>query len=78
MSTVHAADGIREAEILRGDGVISANFPKVTPHDLRHTAASLAISAGANMRQCRRCSDASRRRADFLAADALRTDGNRP
>jgi integrase len=23
-------------------------FPKVTPHDLRHTAASLAISAGAN------------------------------
>jgi integrase len=24
------------------------NFPKVTPHDLRHTAASLAISGGAN------------------------------
>src|SRR4029079_17946400 len=23
-------------------------FPKVTPHDLRHTAASLAISEGAN------------------------------
>ncbi len=23
-------------------------FPTVTPHDLRHTAASLAISAGAN------------------------------
>ncbi|MGB8209650.1 MAG: site-specific integrase, partial [Mycobacterium sp.] len=23
-------------------------FPRVTPHDLRHTAASLAISAGAN------------------------------
>ena len=25
-----------------------ADFPKVTPHDLRHTAASLAISGGAN------------------------------
>ncbi|MEV8223103.1 tyrosine-type recombinase/integrase [Dietzia maris] len=25
-------------------------FPKVTPHDLRHTAASLAISAGANVK----------------------------
>ncbi|WP_420793573.1 tyrosine-type recombinase/integrase [Microbacterium thalli] len=24
-------------------------FPRVTPHDLRHTAASLAISAGANV-----------------------------
>lgn len=23
-------------------------FPRVTPHDLRHTAASLAVSAGAN------------------------------
>lgn len=25
-------------------------FPEVTPHDLRHTAASLAISAGANVK----------------------------
>jgi integrase len=25
-------------------------FPRVTPHDLRHTAASLAISAGANVK----------------------------
>jgi integrase len=24
-------------------------FPKVTPHDLRHTAASLAVSAGGNV-----------------------------
>lgn len=24
------------------------DFPRVTPHDLRHTAASLAISGGAN------------------------------
>jgi len=26
------------------------DFPTVTPHDLRHTAASLAISAGANVK----------------------------
>lgn len=26
------------------------HFPRVTPHDLRHTAASLAISAGANVK----------------------------
>jgi integrase len=25
------------------------NFPRVTPHDLRHTAASLAVSAGGNV-----------------------------
>ncbi len=29
-------------------------FPKVTPHDLRHTAASLAISAGANVKAVQR------------------------
>ena len=28
----------------------SGDFPKVSPHDLRHTAASLAISAGANVK----------------------------
>ena len=28
----------------------SDGFPKVTPHDLRHAAASLAISAGANVK----------------------------
>lgn len=31
-----------------------ADFPKVTPHDLRHTAASLAISAGANVKAVQR------------------------
>ena len=30
------------------------NFPKVSPHDLRHTAASLAISAGANVKAVQR------------------------
>lgn len=27
-----------------------SDFPRVTPHDLRHTAASLAVSAGANVK----------------------------
>jgi integrase len=30
------------------------SFPTVTPHDLRHTAASLAISAGANVKAVQR------------------------
>jgi integrase len=30
------------------------SFPTITPHDLRHTAASLAISAGANVKAVRR------------------------
>jgi integrase len=29
-------------------------FPRVTPHDLRHTSASLAISAGANVKALQR------------------------
>ncbi len=37
-------------------------FPRVTVHDLRHTAASLAISAGANARWCSGCSGTLRRR----------------
>lgn len=31
-----------------------ATMPRVTPHDLRHTAASLAISAGANVKAVQR------------------------
>lgn len=27
-----------------------AKLPRLTPHDLRHTAASLAVSAGANVK----------------------------
>lgn len=33
---------------VRSSREVDATFPRVTPHDLRHTAASLAISAGAN------------------------------
>lgn len=29
---------------------VDAAFPRVTPHDLRHTAASLAISTGTNVK----------------------------
>lgn len=31
-----------------------SDFPHMTPHDLRHTAASLAVSAGANVRAVQR------------------------
>jgi integrase len=34
--------------------VSTANVPRVTPHDLRHTAASLAVSAGANVKALQR------------------------
>lgn len=33
---------------------VDSEFPRVTPHDLRHTAASLAISAGANVKAVQR------------------------
>ena len=33
---------------------VSAEVPRVTPHDLRHTAASLAVSAGANVKAVQR------------------------
>ncbi|MGV0047291.1 tyrosine-type recombinase/integrase [Mycobacterium colombiense] len=28
---------------------LGADFPRITPHDLRHTAASLVVSAGGNV-----------------------------
>lgn len=33
---------------------VQPNFPRITPHDLRHTAASLAVSAGANVKAVQR------------------------
>lgn len=33
---------------------VDPEFPSITPHDLRHTAASLAISAGANVKAVQR------------------------
>lgn len=32
-----------------------SGIPRITPHDLRHTAASLAVSAGANGKRSREC-----------------------
>lgn len=45
----------RDAAESRSRGeAIRAAMPRVTPHDLRHTAASLAISAGANVKAVQR------------------------
>lgn len=38
----------------RGEELKLPEFPRVTPHDLRHTAASLAISSGANVKAVQR------------------------
>ncbi|MDP3949504.1 site-specific integrase [Microbacterium sp.] len=49
-----AADAVAsEAARARGEAVRN-EMPRVTPHDLRHTAASLAISAGANVKAVQR------------------------
>jgi integrase len=36
------------------DAATTAGLPRLTPHELRHTAASLAISAGANVKTVQR------------------------
>ena len=38
-----------------------ARSPTITPHDLRHTAASLAISSGANVKAVQRMLDTRKR-----------------
>ncbi len=40
----------REKELAENGEPSTPDFPTVTPHDLRHTCASLAISAGANVK----------------------------
>lgn len=42
------------ADALATGRVPPPSFPRVTPHDLRHTAASLAISAGAHVKAVQR------------------------
>lgn len=37
-----------------GGAVIRSGIPRITPHDLRHTAASFAVSAGANVKAVQR------------------------
>lgn len=34
--------------------IADPTFPRVIPHDLRHTAASLAVSSGANVKAVQR------------------------
>lgn len=45
-----AVEAERQQEIERTGEAESPEFPVTTPHDLRHTCASLAISAGANVK----------------------------
>ncbi len=40
----------------------SIRIPRLTPHDLRHTAASLALSPGANVKAVQRMLGTRRRR----------------
>jgi len=49
---ITAADKARAAERLAHPKLdpVTPVFPRITPHDLRHTAASLAVSAGANVK----------------------------
>lgn len=42
------------AQAVRRLRKVEPAFPEVTPHDLRHTAASLAVSAGANVKAVQR------------------------
>jgi integrase len=41
---------------------VDPSIPRLTPHDLRHTAASLAISSGANVKAVQRMLGTRRRR----------------
>ncbi|MDC9006475.1 tyrosine-type recombinase/integrase [Mycobacterium marinum] len=51
VKTVRAAAAAqRQAEIDETGQAQTPEFPVITPHDLRHTCASLAISAGANVK----------------------------
>lgn len=53
MRLPNSRDGWFAAAVKRVQAV-DEDFPRVTPHDLRHTAASLAISAGANVKAVQR------------------------
>lgn len=44
----------RAKELAATGAATTPEFPTITPHDLRHTAASLAISAGANVKAVQR------------------------
>ncbi len=54
VSRVRDADQEAAAEARKRGDEVPPVMPVVTPHDLRHTAASLAISAGANVKAVQR------------------------
>lgn len=49
-----AAVAQRAKEVAAIGAATTPEFPTITPHDLRHTAASLAVSAGANVKAVQR------------------------
>lgn len=49
----HATSGWFAWAVKRAQ-IADASIPKITPHDLRHTAASLAVSSGANVKAVQR------------------------
>ena len=49
-----AAKAKRQQEIVDNGEAITPDFPYITPQYLRHTCASLAISAGANVKVVQR------------------------
>ena len=53
MRLPNSRDGWFAAAVRRARA-IDPDFPQISPHDLRHTAASLAISAGANVKAVQR------------------------
>jgi integrase len=53
LQTPSSRDGWFDRAVVAAMGE-DATMPRVTPHDLRHTAASLAISAGANVKAVQR------------------------
>lgn len=54
MKRICAEDTEAAAEAKERREEVPPIMPRVTPHDLRHTAASLAISAGANVKAVQR------------------------
>ncbi|MFB7845150.1 tyrosine-type recombinase/integrase [Microbacterium sp. NPDC056052] len=42
------------AHAVRAAPILDDRIPRITPHDLRHTAASLAVSSGANVKVAQR------------------------
>lgn len=55
VASVQAATVARRAEEIVETGTATTpEFPTITPHDLRHTAASLAVSVGANVKAVQR------------------------